>query len=55
MDWTTILLYVLGSLLFTVMMVFPDKRDWIHWDDDKKIDKDERKEDKHQDRKNEKK
>lgn len=52
LDWTVILLYVLGTLLFMLMMVFPDKRDWIHRDSDKKEDTSERKEDKHQDEEN---
>jgi hypothetical protein len=29
LDFSTISLYLLGLVIFTVMMVFPDKRDWI--------------------------
>ena len=49
MDWTSVLLYVLGLVVFTFMMVFPDKRDWLHLEDKLKNDRAEKKTDKKND------
>ena len=40
---------MLGLVVFTFMMVFPDKRDWLHLEDKLKNDRAEKKTDKKND------